>query len=94
MNVRLIGFGSIVSAIIGGCLGFSMADLAYTSNPSQITNPIEEKYQRLDYNWVYIGAVSGFVIGMGQEMVRELKKDADNEEKESEKSHRNNHKFS
>lgn len=80
MNIRLITFGSLLSAIIGAVLGLSMADLSYTSNPSQILNPVEEKYERMNYQWVYIGAIGGFVIGIGQELIREINQQQEKEE--------------
>jgi flagellar motor component MotA len=73
MNVRLILFSGIVTAIIGTGIGFTAANVF----PSPYTSKL---YQDLDQKYALIGAVAGLALGASQEALRQMKKQLDEEE--------------
>lgn len=73
MNVKLIAFSGIVTALLGAGIGFAVAQLFPCPYTSQIYKDLEQKY-------AIIGAVAGLLIGSSQEMIRELKQERDAEE--------------
>jgi hypothetical protein len=73
MNMRLIVFAAIVTAVIGAGLGVATARL--TNN--RFVSP---SYQHLDVKFAIIGAGLGLVVGSSQESIRQLKKQRDLED--------------
>ncbi|MCW5317100.1 hypothetical protein GTQ43_25795 [Nostoc sp. KVJ3] len=73
MNPRLIAFSGLMTAFVGGGIGFIIANLF----PSPYTS---QMYQHLDQKYAIFGAVAGLVIGSSQEVIRELKQERDAEE--------------
>jgi hypothetical protein len=71
MNIKLIIFSGIMTALIGAVIG-----LAATKIGQRNFNQLEysdQYYQDLQNKYVLIGAGIGLAIGMGQQCVRELK---------------------
>lgn len=78
MNIRLIFFSGIVTALIGSVIGFGAAQLGQRDfNHLRYES---QSYQNLYRNYAWIGAGLGFVTGVGQACVRELKAQRDREE--------------
>lgn len=73
MNVKLVAFSGIVTAVVGAGIGFVAADLFPCPYTSQIYRNLEQKY-------AIVGAVAGLLIGSSQEMIRQLKQERDAEE--------------
>lgn len=73
MNRKLIGFCSLMTAIVGAILGIAVAELA----ENQYASPI---YQNMHRKYAIGGAVLGLLVGAGQETVRQLKGQRDREE--------------
>ncbi|WP_414582581.1 hypothetical protein [Scytonema sp. PCC 10023] len=71
MNIRLIIFSGIMTALIGAVIG-----LAATKMGQRNFNQLEyegQYYQNLHKKYALIGACLGFTLGVGQECIRELK---------------------
>ncbi|MGA9382355.1 MAG: hypothetical protein WBV73_26645 [Phormidium sp.] len=75
MNFKLIVFSSVITAIIGATIGFAVAELFQPKFSSQI-------YQDLHRQYSVIGGVGGLVVGGCQEVIRQLKKQRDEEDRE------------
>jgi hypothetical protein len=78
MNIKLIICSGIVTAIIGGVFGLatveiSRGDLRQPKYESEFYQNLHDKYPLI------IGTGLGFIIGMGQETVRELEKNKNRE---------------
>ncbi|MGJ3245037.1 MAG: hypothetical protein ACFE0I_03060 [Elainellaceae cyanobacterium] len=73
MNVRLVIFSGIVTAIVGTVLGIGVAEIAEPQYESPIYQNVEQKY-------AIAGAVIGFAVGIGQECVRQIKHQQQEEE--------------
>jgi uncharacterized membrane protein YgaE (UPF0421/DUF939 family) len=76
MNIKLIIFSGIVTALVGSGVGVVMA----TMFPTPYTSAA---YQDLDQKYAVIGAVAGLALGGSQEALRQLKKQRDEEESHS-----------
>lgn len=79
MNIKLIIFSGIMTALIGAVIGLAAAkigsrDFNQLKYESQFYQDLHEKYYAL------IGAGLGFAVGAGQECVRELKAQRDDEQ--------------
>lgn len=73
MNVKLIAFSGIITALLGAGIGFVVANLLPCPNTSSMYRNFDEKY-------AIAGAVVGLLIGSSQEMIREFKQEQDEEE--------------
>jgi hypothetical protein len=78
MNIKLIIFSGIVTALIGSVVGLAVAHIGQKEfnqfkYESQVYEDLYQKY------YGFIGAGLGFVIGVSQECVRELKEQRDKE---------------
>lgn len=81
MNIKLVLASGVVSALIGAMIGLGIGNIALRQNTSQIRSQYSESYQSLyGRNFIWIGAVAGLAIGMGQESLRQLKQQQDNEQ--------------
>lgn len=73
MNLRLIVFSGVVTAVIGSGLGLVLANMFPTPYTSSF-------YQNLDRKYAAAGAVAGLLFGSSQEALRQLKKQREQEE--------------
>lgn len=73
MNVKLIVFSGLVTASIGIVLGLATAEMSQGElRPIKLTNS-QLKQTSPHKHYALIGASIGFIVGMSQECVRELK---------------------
>jgi hypothetical protein len=71
MNIRLIIFSGVITALIGAVLGLAAARIGQRDfNQLKYQG---QYYQDLHNKYALIGASLGLAIGIGQECVRELK---------------------
>ncbi|MEH2316474.1 hypothetical protein [Nostoc sp.] len=78
MNIRLIFFSGFITALIGSVIGLGAAQLGQRDfNHLRYEG---KSYQNLYRNYALMGAGLGFVAGVGQACVRELKVQRDREE--------------
>lgn len=80
MNARLIIFSGIMTALVGAVIGLAATKIGQR-NFNQLTYE-GQYYQELQKKYVFIGAAVGFAIGIGQECVRELKVQRNNEQEQ------------
>jgi hypothetical protein len=73
MNLKLIVFSSLITAIIGAMLGFAVGEVFSPKYTSEI-------YQDTPRKYAVVGGVAGLIIGGCQESIRQLKKQRDEEE--------------
>ncbi|MGF1490805.1 MAG: hypothetical protein ACFBSE_27245 [Prochloraceae cyanobacterium] len=73
MNNKLIFLSAIITAIAGTILGIAAAEMSNNKYQSRLYRDIHVKF-------ALVGGVAGFVIGAGQESVRQLKGQRDLEE--------------
>ncbi|HIK46746.1 MAG TPA: hypothetical protein IGR64_18010 [Leptolyngbyaceae cyanobacterium M65_K2018_010] len=66
MNIKVIVFSSILTALCGAVLGLGVAEISKNQYVSR-------HYQDLSVKFALVGAVLGAAVGAGQEAVRELK---------------------
>lgn len=79
MNLKLIIFSSLITAIIGATIGFAVGELFKPKFSSQI-------YQDVDRKYALVGGLSGLLIGGCQEVIRQMKKQRDEEETEGKRA--------
>lgn len=86
MNYKLVLVAGLVTSIVGGVLGWGMGQIALRQKPSQLRTSLSAGYQDL-YNrqFIWLGALTGGLIGMGQECVRQLKDEEDRRRDEESK---------
>jgi membrane protein DedA with SNARE-associated domain len=73
MNFKLVFASGIISSLIGAMIGYGVGQIALTRNISQVRSIHSTYYQNLyGRNFVWIGAGAFFAIGMGQECLRQL----------------------
>jgi len=78
MNFKLVFASGIISSLIGAMIGYGVGQIALTRNISQIRSIHSTSYQNLyGRNFIWIGAGAFFVMGMGQECLRQLKQEQD-----------------
>ncbi|MBR8830211.1 MAG: hypothetical protein N5P05_002872 [Chroococcopsis gigantea SAG 12.99] len=78
MNVRLLLFSGMVTALIGAATGLAISQIE--RNPSQMTYKPAHEYQSMYKKyWVITGAIAGFVMGAAVQRVRQLKEERDQE---------------
>ncbi len=78
MNIRLIFFSGIMTALIGSVIGLGASQLGQRNfNHLKYEG---KSYQNLYRNYALIGAGLGFAVGLGQACIRELKVQRDREE--------------
>jgi Na+/H+-dicarboxylate symporter len=73
MNTRLVVFSGMITAIVGTILGLGVAEVAQPQYQSEI-------YQNAQQKYAIAGAVIGLSVGMGQECVRQLKQQQQEEQ--------------
>lgn len=73
MNKRLIFLSAIITAIVGSIIGISAVHISNNKYQSEF-------YQNIEAKFFIIGGVAGFIIGAGQESLRQLKAQQDLEE--------------
>lgn len=72
MNLRMILFSGVVTALIGAMIGLAAARIGQRDfNQLRFES---KAYQDLHRKYALIGAALGLAAGIGQECVRELKK--------------------
>lgn len=81
MNVKLIIFSGIMTALIGAVIGVAATKIGQR-NFNQLTYE-GEYYEDLQKKYVFIGAAVGFAVGIGQECIRELKAERNKEQDKS-----------
>lgn len=74
MNNKLIFLSAIITAIVGAVLGIASAEMSNNRYQSRL-------YQNIHAKFALVGGVAGFIIGAGQESVRQLKVKRDLDEK-------------
>lgn len=74
MNLRLIVFSGVITSVVGVGVGLLLANLFPTPYQGGF-------YEHMNRKYMAIGGVSGLLIGMSQEALRQLKKQRDEEEK-------------
>ncbi|ERN42550.1 hypothetical protein KR51_00008720 [Rubidibacter lacunae KORDI 51-2] len=74
MNSKRILFSGLMTALIGFFLLIFLYKVATPPYKSQV-------YQRLQRVYGIVGAAGGFVFGMSQEALRQMKKQQDEEER-------------
>ncbi|OKH39999.1 hypothetical protein NIES2119_03360 [[Phormidium ambiguum] IAM M-71] len=79
MNFRLIVFSSLTTALIGATIGLAVGGLYSPRFSSQI-------YRNIHRNYALVGGLGGLVIGGCQEVIRQLKKQRDEEETEGKRT--------
>lgn len=79
MNFRLIFFSSLVTALIGATIGLAVGELSSHKFSSQI-------YRNIHRNYALVGGLGGLVIGGCQEVIRQMKKQRDEEETEGKRA--------
>jgi len=78
MNYRLVIATGVVTAIIGATLGWGMGQIALRRSSSQIRTSLSANYHNLyNHQFVWLGAIAGGLIGMGQNSVMQLKTQED-----------------
>lgn len=80
MNIKLVIFSGVITALIGAVIGLAAAkigsrDFNQLRYESQFYQNLNERYYAL------VGASLGFAVGVGQECIRELKTQREDEEK-------------
>lgn len=73
MNTRRIVFSGVVTSAVGVGLGLVMLSLA----PSPYSSDL---YRNLKQDYLIVGGVIGLLFGAGQETVRQLKRQCDEED--------------
>ncbi len=71
MNIRLVVFSGVITAFIGAVIGLAAAQIGQR-NFNQLKFE-GQYYQDLHNRYALIGASVGFVVGVAQECVREMK---------------------
>jgi hypothetical protein len=79
MNIKLILFSGVFTALIGTVIGLGVAKIGQRDF-SQLKFE-SQSYQNLYRSYALIGAGVGFAVGIGQECVRELKAQQDSQER-------------
>ena len=73
MNIKLIVFSGLVTASLGIVLGLATAEMSRGElKPIKLTNS-QLKQDSTYKHYGLIGAAIGFVVGISQECIRELK---------------------
>ena len=81
MNFKLVFASGVIAALIGSVIGYGIGNIALLNNTSQIRSVYSEYYKNLyGRNFIVIGALGGLAIGMGQECLRQMKQQQDNEQ--------------
>ncbi len=75
MNYRLILATGLITSTLGATLGWGVGQMALRRYPSQMRTHVSQGYQTLyDRRLVWVGAIAGGLIGMGQVCVLQMKK--------------------
>uniref|UniRef100_B8HPN5 Uncharacterized protein n=1 Tax=Cyanothece sp. (strain PCC 7425 / ATCC 29141) TaxID=395961 RepID=B8HPN5_CYAP4 len=76
MNIKLIIFSAVVTALVGAMLGVATSEIARTRFQSAIYREPQPKY-------AIVGGITGLVVGAAQESIRQLKKKQDEEDQQA-----------
>jgi len=83
MNIILVLASGVISALIGAMIGLGIGNIALRQNTSQIRSHYSAYYENLyGRNFIWIGSGAGLVIGMGQECLRQMKQQQEDEQKQ------------
>ncbi len=78
MNLRLVLFSGLITALVGAGIGYGMSRIE--RNPSQVNYKNPYNYQIIYRRYLTsAGAAIGFCVGGGLQMVKELKEARDRE---------------
>lgn len=75
MNIKLIIFSGVITAILGSVLGLAVAHVG--QNDFNDLKYESQLYQDLNDYYPIVGAGLGLVVGISQECIRELKAQRD-----------------
>ena len=78
MNIRLIIFSGIMTALVGAVIGLAATKISQRNFDQLIYSG--EYYQGLQEKYALIGAGIGFAVGVGQECVRELRSESNKDQ--------------
>ena len=89
INPRTVSASGIISALIGAMIGYGAGYLALNRHGnSQIYRYNSQAYEQLyTHKFVWIGAIAGLLIGMGQDCVLQMKREQEKEQKSSQDSY-------
>jgi hypothetical protein len=71
MNYRKILFSAIITAMVGAVI--SLAALQIGNKDFNQPKYQSQAYKELREHYIHIGTILGFILGAGQECVRQLK---------------------
>lgn len=78
MNYRLILAAGVMTTLIGATVGWGMGQIALRRQTSQVQTYVSQSYHELySRRFIWLGAVAGGLIGMGQASVLQLKRAED-----------------
>ena len=89
INPRTVFASGIISALIGAMIGYGAGYLALNRHGnSQIYRYNSQAYEQLyTHKFIWIGAIAGLLIGMGQDCVLQMKNEQEKEQKSSQDSY-------
>jgi hypothetical protein len=80
MNYRLILAAGVMTSLIGATVGWGMGQIALRRQSSQVQTYVSQGYQELyGRRFLWLGAITGGLIGMGQAAVLQFKRAEDRE---------------
>jgi len=74
LNVKVVLASALASALVGSVIGFGAGQIAVRQHSSQVLTFYSDRYLNLYNNqYIWVGAISGFLFGVGQSCVLQLK---------------------
>jgi membrane protein YqaA with SNARE-associated domain len=88
INFKLMLASGVISALIGAMIGYGAGYLALNRHgSSQIHSYNSQSYERLyKHQFIWIGAIAGLLVGMGQSCVQQIKNQQEEEQENSQES--------